>query len=57
MMPMWTTPQRTAKMWVKSWGEHESLRRARSMMNENPNDQAAFDFFFKVYNIRKEMVK
>ena len=57
MMPMWTTPQRTATMWVKSWGEHESLRRASSMMSENVNDHDAYDFYFKVYTILKEMVK
>jgi len=57
MMPTWTTPQRTATMWVKSWGIAQSFKYAHNMMNENTNDHDAFDFYFKVYNILKEMVK
>jgi len=57
MMPMWTTPQRTATMRVKSWGVAQSFKYAHSMMRENTNDQDAFDFYYDVYKILKEMTK
>ena len=56
-MPMWTTPQRTATMRVKSWGVAQSFKYAHSMMRENTNDQDAFDFYYDVYKILKEMTK
>jgi len=57
MMPTWTTPQRTAIMWVKSWGLAQSFKYAHSMMSENVNDHDAYDFYFNVYKILKEMTQ